>query len=301
MSRIHEALKKAESERGAAQSMDVAAPLAAVESVNHNGRPAPSKEVLTQVSTGTVVLGAELQFEDVLAHCAHPRWNPEPRMNLFLNSSKHVHSTEQLRTLRSRLYQFRSQERLRIILVTSAIPGEGKTFVAGNLAQAIVRQHERRTLLVDADLRCPRQHLALGAPLMPGLSHYLSGDADEMAVIQHGQEGNLCFVPGGQTVANPTELLSTGRLKTLLERVAPAFDWVLVDSPPCLPVADARLLADVCDGIVLVVKAGSTPLELVQKAQQTFQGKKILGVVLNGVEEDGLGYRSYYRAYSVTS
>jgi protein-tyrosine kinase len=300
MSRIHDALKKAESERPPAQSV-VAASIVHDLGEHHNGGSGSSNAGHTQTSGQTFAFGADLRFEDVVAHCAHPQWHPEPRMNLFLNSSLHVHSTEQLRTLRSRLYQLRSQEPLRTILVTSAVPGEGKTFVASNLAQAIARQHERRVLLVDADLRCPRQHLALQAPVKPGLTHYLLGDADEMAAVQHGQEGNLCFIAGGQPVQNPTELLSTGRLKTLLERIGSAFDWILVDSPPCLPVADARLLADVCDGVVLVVKAGSTPLELVQKAQQTFQGKKILGVVLNGVEEDGLGYRSYYRAYSKIS
>lgn len=301
MSRIHDALKKAESERGLAQSLDVAVPVASVEPANHNAGPVPPKGVLNETSDHTFSLGAGLRFEDVVAHCAHPRWNPDPTGNLFQNSSQHAHSTEQLRTLRSRLYQLRKHDALRTILFSSAVPTEGKTFVAANLAQAIIRQPERRVLLIDADLRCPRQHLALRAPLKPGLADYLRGDADEMAVIQHGQEGNLCFISGGQTVANPTELLSTSRFKALLDRVSPAFDWILVDSPPSLPVADARLISDICDGIILVVKAASTSFELVQKAQQTFQGKKILGVVLNRVEEDGLEYRSYYTSYSTSS
>jgi protein-tyrosine kinase len=299
MSRIHEALKKAESER-AAQSADIAAVLTNDESASHNGS-AHSEGILTHASARIPALGADLRFEDVLAQCAHPEWHPDPAANLFLDSSQHVHSAEQFRTLRSRLHQLRSEGPLRIILVTSAIAGEGKTFVSSNLAQAIVRQNKRRALLIDADLRCSRQHLVLHAPLKPGLTDYLRGDADEMAVIQHGQEGNLCFVAGGQTVPNPSELLSTDRLKTFLDRIASAFDWVIIDSPPCLPVGDARVIADVCDGVLLVVRAGSTSLEVAQKAQQTFGGKKILGVVLNGVKEDILDYKSYYASYQQTS
>ncbi len=81
-----------------------------------------------------------------------------------------------------------------------------------NLAQALVRQPDRRVLIIDGDLRCARLHVPLGAPSSPGLSDYLCGEADEMAVIQHGQEGNLCFIPGGKEVTDPSELLSNGRL-----------------------------------------------------------------------------------------
>lgn len=285
MSRIHEALKKAQLELGPAQFADGAVAVTKGESAVQG--------VLTHASVHTFASRADLRFEDVLAHCAHPEWHSDPRVSL-LDSSQHVHLAEQFRILRSRLYQLSSQEHLKVILVTSAIPGEGKTFVAANLVQTIIRQKQRRALLIDADMRCSRQHLVLQAPIKPGLADYLRGDVDEMAVIQHGQEGNLCFIAGGQTVPNPNELLSTSRLKTLLAGIAPAFDWVIIDSPPCLPVADARVIADVCDAVILVVRAGSTPYEMAQKAHQTFEAKKILGVVLNCVEKDTLDYRSYY-------
>jgi receptor protein-tyrosine kinase len=116
-----------------------------------------------------------------------------------------------------------------------------------------------------------------------------------MAVIQHGQEGNLCFIPGGNEVTNPSELLSNGRLKTLLDRVTPVFDWVILDSPPCLPVADASVLADLVDGILMIVRAASTPAETAQRACQELRGRNLIGVVLNAVEE-AVGYGSYYYA-----
>jgi non-specific protein-tyrosine kinase len=119
----------------------------------------------------------------------------------------------------------------------------------------------------------------MGAPLAPGLTDYLRGEADEMSVLQHGQDGNLCLIAGGNEVTNPSELLSNGRLKILLSRLTPVFDWVILDSPPCLPVADATALADLCDGVLLVVRAGSTPSEVARRACQELQGKTIAGVL----------------------
>src|ERR1700675_4317048 len=89
-----------------------------------------------------------------------------------------------------------------------------------------------------------------------------------MAVIQRGHEGNLCFVAGGNEVTNPSELLSNGRLKSLLDRDTPVFDWGRLASPPCVPVADATILAHLCDGVLLVVRAGSTPSPPVQRAKK---------------------------------
>ena len=152
-------------------------------------------------------------------------------------------------------------------------------------------------LIIDGDLRCARLHVPLGAPNSPGLSDYLRGEADEMAVIQHGQEGNLCFIPGGKEVTDPSELLSNGRLKKLLDRVTPVFDWVIIDSPPCLPVADATILANYCDGILLVVRAGSTASEVAQRALPGIAGRNVIGVVLNAVEQSHMYGSYYYQGY----
>ena len=140
-------------------------------------------------------------------------------------------------------------------------------------------------------------HVPLGAPSAPGLTDYLRGEADEMSIIQHGLEGNLCFIPGGNEVTNPSELLSNGQLKKLLDRLAPVFDWVLLDSPPCVPVADASILADICDGVLLVVKAGSTPVEMAQRACQELNGRNLVGVVLNAADESSMYASNYYHGY----
>jgi capsular exopolysaccharide synthesis family protein len=199
--------------------------------------------------------------------------------------------------LRSRLYQMRGSQPLRTVLVTSSMAGEGKTFVSSNLVRAIVRQAERRVLLIDGDLRCARLHTVFGAAGTPGLSDYLRGRADEPTIIQHGAaDGNLCLIPSGSKVSDPSELLSNGRLKTLLDRVGAAFDWVIIDSPPCLPVADAGVIANWCDGVLLVVRAEFTPSPVILKSRQELKARNVVGVVLNAVAEGALTYSSYYAA-----
>jgi capsular exopolysaccharide synthesis family protein len=197
--------------------------------------------------------------------------------------------------LRSRLYRVRNTLPIRTLLVTSTLPGEGKTFVALNLAQAIVRQHECRALLIDADLRASRLHVPLGAPSGPGLADYLCGEADEFSIIQADSKDNLFFIPAGRPVSNPAELLASIQLKNLLDRLAPLFDWIIVDAPPVLPVSDASVLAGMCDGVIFVVRAASTAFDLAQAAFQELQEKNLLGVVLNrAAEQDGYGAYSYY-------
>lgn len=237
---------------------------------------------------------ALLTNETLLACCQHVHWSPDSKTILsFANGHNHEYGTEEFRTLRSRLYQIRGQQPLQTVLITSALPGEGKSFVAANLAMAIVRQPERRALLIDADLRLPALHRSLGTPLTPGLSDHLRGDADEFSIVQKSLRHNLFFISAGKPASNPAELLANGRLKDLLHRLAPAFDWILIDSPPVVPLSDACLLSELCDGVLMVVRAASTPIDMAQKACRKFDGKPLLGVVLNRVKP-GESYSSYY-------
>jgi capsular exopolysaccharide synthesis family protein len=141
-------------------------------------------------------------------------------------------------------------------------------------------------LLVDADMRVSRLAAYLGAPGAPGLSDYLRGAAAEAAVIQTNANGSLFFVPAGDPAKNPTELLTAGRFQSLLERLAPMFDWIIVDTPPVLPVSDASVLAGACDGVLVVVRAAATGCELVEAALKELPAAKVLGVVLNRAEEE---------------
>ena len=293
MSRIHEALKKAgleattvspPSEVRLPGRQTIVSPEDHLVNLSHTSVPRPAE----------TPQNAPLRFVDIEGSCARVEWHPDPQMNVFANPSQNGQAAEQFRTLRSRLYSLRSEKALRIILITSPLAADGKTFTASNLAQTIVRQPDRRVLLIDADLRSSRLHIPLGASVEPGLGEYLNGAADEMSVIQHGQEGGLYFIPGGKAVSNASELLSNGRFKNLLERTAPCFDWIIIDSPPCVPVADASMIAGFCDGIVLVVRSGSTPLSAARKACKELHNKKLIGVLLNAVDEKTLPYSSYY-------
>jgi capsular exopolysaccharide synthesis family protein len=298
MSRIHEALLKAQQDR-AVLLHDAAAP--AVESTTSESTVAAAAPVAVTTfafnpSVIEPVREEALRYEDLIAQCAHPQWRPDPNENVFLNTESTSHEAEQFRTLRSRLYQLRGSQPLQTLLVTSSLPAEGKTFMTNNLAQAFVMKQDCRVLLIDADLRRSRLHVPLGAPVAPGLTDYLRGGANEFAVIQHGRKGGLCLISGGSQVADPSELLSNGRLKGLIDRMKHIFDWIIVDSPPCLPVADASGLADICDGVLLVVRAGSTPAEVAQKTCKQLESKNVIGVVLNAVEKKHSS-SNYYGEY----
>ena len=301
MSRIHEALKKAELEARATAGLTDFCPPEREDAVGSEQKdlvlrlPEVADEInLTPVADFSPATSS-LRFEDISASCAQVHWRPDPLSSVFGGKpSLNLQAAEQFRTLRSRLYQLRAENSMRVVLITSPLPGDGKTFVASNLAQAIVRQPDRRVLLIDSDLRSSRLHIPLGAPSVPGLGEYLGGAETEMAVIQHGQEGGLYFIAGGKPARNASELLSNGRFKNLIARTVSCFDWIIIDSPPCLPVADAFVIAGLCDGILLVLRAGATPSSAANRACQELRKRNLVGVVLNAVNEKTLAYGSYY-------
>ena len=284
MSRIHEALKKAEQERAA-------------------GAGQPSLVVGDGADDAVVAavlpdLPGSLGLDALLARSAHREWKPDAATMLFMNGGDGARGTEEFRTLRSRLYHVRESMALKKILVTSALPQEGKSFTAANLAQVLVRQHGRRALLIDADLRAPRLHAMLGTASDPGLSDYLQGKYDELTIMQRGPLENLFFIPSGTGVADPAELVGNGRLKVLLQRVETLFDWIIIDSPPAVPVSDASVMAKDCDGVLMVVRANVTPYDLARKAREQFPETALIGLVLNGTNDGAVPYsRYYYEAY----
>lgn len=239
---------------------------------------------------------AALTLDALRQNCRQVRWNMDPKSVVFVAGQEHAPGAEEFRTLRSRLYKAREKQKLQVVLISSALPAEGKTFVACNLAHVIARQHERRALLIDGDLRKSRLHVLLGAPDKPGLSDFLAGEVDEFAAMQRGLQDNFFFIPGGKPCKNPAELIGNGRLKSLLQRAAHVFDWIIIDSPPVVPVSDAALLAEMADGVLMVVQSAMTPYDVAQKACQEFRDKHLLGAVLNRTPT-GAGYSSYYSHY----
>lgn len=290
MSRIHEALMKAELEQKGGAYVPAARDLQPLD-----------LSVLQQVQTDhALALKPTTDVDEItpgslLSGCSHSTWQPAKTNMLFLGSD--IQTTpwaEQFRALRSRLYRIRQKQSLKIILVTSSLPREGKSFVSANLSQIFAQQSGCRTLLIDGDLRWSRLHEYLGAPCSPGLPDYLAGSVDEFAIVQRSPVPDLFFIPGGQ-VRNPAELIGNGRMKRLLNALEPFFNWIVIDAPPASVVSDVAVLSGVCHGIVMVVRSGFTRFGVAQKAREELKDRPLLGVVLNAVPEGG--HSDYYGGY----
>jgi capsular exopolysaccharide synthesis family protein len=287
MSRIYDALQRADLERKAALETEAAAiaePFAE-----------PGAEEPPQVKPGLV-------FEKINRH----PWDPS--MISLPTLADRGESIEQFRGLRSQIYKFRDQSPLKTILISSGMPAEGKTFVAANLAMSLARNENNRIVLIDADLRRPTLHNILGAPKTPGLTEYLTGAAELSDILQCSQNPfiveaglvrsipNLIFIPGGAGGDNASELVASDRVEELIAGLAPHFDWILIDSPPVLAFADAIDLARAADAVLLVARGASTPFDVAQRAQAAFSSARILGFVLNAVT-DAPRNGSYYYYY----
>jgi succinoglycan biosynthesis transport protein ExoP len=183
----------------------------------------------------------------------------------------------------------------KVVLVTSAGAGEGKTVVCLNLATALA-EGGARVLLLDADLRRPACHRAFGVPVEPGLSSVLTGQAPVERVTHALDIPRIALIPAGPLPPNPAELVSSPRMRALLDELREAYDFVVIDSPPVLPVTDAVVLARAADGVALVVKGQDTPRDLVRRArdQLVLANAQLLGAVVNNVD---LGWDDLYLVY----
>jgi capsular exopolysaccharide synthesis family protein len=282
MSRIHEALKKASQSPTGSYG-----PLPDVEEIIATGAEMKNMEVSAPAPTVEIPSDMLASPDAALTHpvltkCIHGTWPQGRQALVFLSEDSVLAGKEQFRTLRSRLYQMRSEGELKVIAVSSAIPAEGKSFVSSNLAHAFAMQSGRRVLLIDADLRrSGGLSGVLQAPNSPGLVQYLQGKHPLDGLIHTGSIERLYFIPSGERVAQTGELVGDPRFVTLLEQVRPLFDWIIIDTPPVLPTADARVIADLSDGVLLVVNSSATPSFLAKRASQEFRRESLLGVVLN--------------------
>lgn len=207
---------------------------------------------------------------------------------------------EAFRTLRTNIEFTSLDAPIRTLLVTSCVPGEGKTTVACNVA-VVFAQSGRRTILVDADLRRPGVHDLFDLPNSFGVTNLLRSDEVTVEAAMHETEvPNLRVLTTGPLPPNPAELLSSQRMKELIERLTAAADIVVFDSPPVQAVTDAAVLAARLDGTILVIRASRTRRANIQQGRDALArvNAKVLGVVLNQIAERAgvLHYQSYYRA-----
>jgi capsular exopolysaccharide synthesis family protein len=181
-----------------------------------------------------------------------------------------------------------------VTVITSAVPGEGKTTTAVNLALAFVEDRERRTLLIDADLRRPSVSRYIKPQPMLGLAEILSGEVTLDHALIEMSDSRLWVLPAGAPTATPLDLLQADELGRLIAELRGRFDRIIIDTPPTVPFTDAATLAAHADGTLLVVRAGATATRLIQRAKESLSGVTILGAVLNDVEFSVVD-RYYYR------
>jgi len=200
-------------------------------------------------------------------------------------------SREQYRRLAAALHHAQAASGVKVVMIASAVANEGKTLTAANLALTLSESYRRNVLLIDADLRRPSLHTMFKVRGAPGLNEGLTA-ADEPKLPLHDVSPRLTILPAGMPNSDPMAGLTSRRMQSLIDEAREAFAWVIIDTPPVGLLTDANLLASMVDGAVLVVKAGSTPYELVKRAVDTIGPSKLLGVVLNQAH-GALGKYSY--------
>jgi protein-tyrosine kinase len=212
-------------------------------------------------------------------------------------------AADQYRALRHHVELRRSESDLRMLAVTSAGPGDGKTITSINLAGALAQGVDRQVLLVDADLRRPRVADYLGLPeASPGLAELLEDPALEPErAIRRLQGFNVSVLPAGSPRASAYKLLSSANLDTLLEGFRRTFDWILVDTPPIVAVPDGRSVGKSVDGFLLVVAANRTPQKFVADALDVVDPNKVVAVVFNGDNRRLSNRYGYYGRYYATA
>ena len=233
-----------------------------------------------------VPLGADADFE-------LETWNGAAPVSLspmlVAETTPDSVAAEQFRLLRSRVEARAAASRTQLIVVTSARMGEGKTTTSANLALCLAQDPQQRVLLIEADLRRPGLAGLFGIRAEPGLVDVLTGSAtvDEAMVPITGY--HMFVLPAGAAERGLPEVLTSSVLRSLVDRLRPRFTRILIDAPP-LAMADAQELARIADGVLLVVHAGMTPRPALETAFHTLERDKIIGFVLNGIEEVSAHY-----------
>ena len=204
-------------------------------------------------------------------------------------------AAEKFRLLGVRMRQLQQSRPLKKVVVTSTIPEEGKSMVAANLAGVLARRKKQKVLLIEGDLRRPVLARQFGLGKLDGLAEWLQTDAQASPNIYHLEEPDFWLMPAGQPPTNPLELMQAGRLSGLMKQLTPLFDWIVVDSPPLLPLADTTVWARMADGVLLVVREGKTEKAPLLRGLEILKKADLLGVVLNS-SSDG-NHRNYYQRY----
>jgi capsular exopolysaccharide synthesis family protein len=190
-------------------------------------------------------------------------------------------AAEAFRLLAVRLRHIRKQRSLKKVLITSSTPEEGKSLMAANVACALASGTREKILIIDGDLRHPTQSHLFGLGPMPGLWEWLRGERNIRACIHHLEGPNLWILPSNTIAGNPLDLIQSKRLPALVEQLTARFDWVVIDSPPAMPLADTSIWAQMADGILMVARTGTSKKKQMQRAVESLDAHKVIGALLN--------------------
>jgi capsular exopolysaccharide synthesis family protein len=217
----------------------------------------------------------------------------------LVSTTPHTVSVEQYRRVAAALHDEQTESGLKTVMITSALPGDGKTLTVVNLALTLAESFERRVLVIDADLRLPSLHTTLQIPNDRGLTEALA-DERELALVEISER--LTVLTAGSPRPAPLAGLIGDRMREIITECEQRFDWVLIDTSPIGVLPDAQLLGRLVGAVILVIGAGSTPAETVERAVEELGGADaIFGVVLNRVEERRISGAHYYRQYGARS
>jgi capsular exopolysaccharide synthesis family protein len=218
-----------------------------------------------------------------------------PQSKLVCLTDQDSLAAEKFRFLSVRLRQLRQSRPLKKVLITSTIPQEGKSMVAANLACTLARRTEQKTLLLDGDLRRPTLTELFGVGKLPGITEWLQGERGPMSSVYRLEDAGLWILPAGSSPRNPLELMQSGKLPALIDQLSTWFDWIVIDSPPVLPLADTSVWMRLADGVLLVTRQGSTESKQLQRGLETIERSKLIGALLNSSKDAARS--DYYARY----
>ncbi len=215
---------------------------------------------------------------------------PQNRLVCFTDNESLA--AEKFRFLGISLQNLRRERPLKKVLITSTIPREGKSTVSANLACSLAKRTQQRTLLLEGDVRRPSLSQLFGLGRVSGISECLQGEHSLLTSIHHLEGPGFWFLPAGSDPKHPLELMQSGRLSAAMDQLAAWFDWIIIDSPPVMPLADTSVWMRLADGILLVVRQGTTEKGHLKSGLEVLERGKIIGAVLNG--SNRLAQNDYY-------
>lgn len=244
-----------------------------------------------------VAAGEDVRLAAELARVPVEQADIQPSSRLVVHGEADGPGADRFRFLRMRLREYWALGKVRTLLITSPQPGDGKSTVALNLATALAEGGKRSVLLIEADQHRPALAKALGIPPGLGLAECLGEHLDPLQLIRRVEPLHWYLLRAGETQQNRTELLESDALPSMMKTFRRLFDWILIDTPPVIPLADTLVLARHVDTSLLVVRADITPREAVEESLTLLGPKRVLGIVLNGAESLNRVYSKYYRHY----